>query len=229
MTGSILKLIACIAMLVDHMAAFLPGDFMNMKDTLFMIGERAVSLRLIMNSIGRIAFPIFAFLITEGFVHTHDRRKYGLRLLAFAFISEIPLNLAKSGEFLYPRQNVFFTLLLGYLGLCMIEYFRNDRKKMAGALGLLFLASLLLRADYGSFGFGFIILLYMLRERKFIMAVTACCVLPSRWIGGAGFIPILMYNGKRGFLKGKWTKYAFYIFYPLHLLILYLIRTYILL
>lgn len=229
MTGSILKLIACIAMLLDHMAAFLPGDFMGMKDTLFMIGDKAITMRLIMNSIGRIAFPIFAFLITEGFVHTHDRKNYGLRLLIFAFISEIPWNLARSGDLLYPRQNVFFTLLLGYLGLCMIEYFRNDRRKMAGALALLFLISLFLRADYGSFGFGFIILLYMLRDWKYIMAVTACCVLPSRWIGGAGFIPILMYNGKRGFSKGKWTKYAFYIFYPLHLLILYLIRTYILL
>lgn len=139
MTGSILKLIACIAMLLDHMAAFLPGDFMGMKDTLFMIGEKAVTMRLIMNSIGRIAFPIFAFLITEGFVHTHDRKNYGLRLLIFTFISEIPWNLARSGDLLYPRQNVFFTLLLGYLGLCMIEYFRNDRRKMAGALALLFL------------------------------------------------------------------------------------------
>lgn len=229
MTGSILKLIACIAMLLDHMAAFLPGDFMGMTDTLFMIGEKAVTMRLIMNSIGRIAFPIFAFLITEGFVHTHDLRKYGLRLLIFAFISEIPWNLARSGDLLCPRQNVFFTLLLGYLGLCMIEYFRNDRRKMAGALVLLLLISLFLRADYGSFGFGFIILLYVLRDKKFIMAVIACCVLPSRWIGGAGFIPILMYNGNRGFTKGKWTKYAFYIFYPLHLLVLYLVRTYILL
>ena len=54
MSGSILKLIACLAMLIDHMAAFLPGDFMNMKETLFMIGNKAVSLRMIMHYIGRM-------------------------------------------------------------------------------------------------------------------------------------------------------------------------------
>ena len=98
MSGSILKLIACLAMLIDHMAAFLPGDFMNMKETLFVIGNKAVSLRMIMHYIGRMAFPLFAFLITEGFTHTHDRKKYGINLLIFALISEIPWNLVHTVE-----------------------------------------------------------------------------------------------------------------------------------
>ena len=228
MSGSILKLIACLVMLIDHMAAFLPGDFMDMKETLFMIGNKAISLRMLMHYIGRTAFPLFAFLITEGFTHTHDRKKYGINLLIFALISEIPWNLVHTGELFYSRQNVFFTLLLGYLGLCAIDYYKNDMKKtfivLAGLLGI----SLLLRADYTCFGFGFIILLYMLKDRR-LKAIMGCCMLPSRWIGGLAFIPILMYNGERGFAKAKWIKYAFYIFYPLHLLVLYLIRTYILL
>lgn len=228
MSGSILKLLACLAMLIDHMAAFLPGNFMDMKETLFMIGDKAISLRMIMHYIGRTAFPLFAFLITEGFTHTHDRKKYGINLFIFALISEIPWNLAHTGDLFYARQNVFFTLLLGYLGLCALEYYKDDYKKkiitLAGLLGV----SLVLRADYTCFGFGFIILLYLLQDRR-LMAILGCCMLPSRWIGGLAFIPILMYNGKRGFAKAKWTKYAFYIFYPLHLLVLYLVRTYILL
>ena len=227
MSGSILKLIACLAMLIDHMAAFLPGDFMNMKETLFMIGNKAVSLRMIMHYIGRIAFPLFAFLITEGFTHTHDRKKYGINLLIFALISELPWNLVHTGELFYSRQNVFFTLLLGYLGLCAIDLYKNDHKKSIITLACLLGVSLVLRADYTCFGFGFILLLYILKDR-YMMAILGCCMLPSRWIGGLAFIPILMYNGQRGFAKAKWTKYAFYIFYPLHLLALYLIRTYIL-
>lgn len=228
MSGSILKLIACIAMLLDHIAAFLPGSFMNMSDTLFVLGDRDIILRLILHYIGRTAFPIFAFLITEGFIHTHDRKRYGLNILLFALISEIPWNLVHCDGIFYPLQNVFFTLLLGYLGMYAIEFFKNDKRKTSIALIILFLFSILLRADYGCFGFGFIILLYLLRERKIIMAVIGSCVLPSRWIGGMAFIPILMYNGKRGFAKGKWIKYAFYIFYPLHLTAIYLFRTLVL-
>lgn len=227
MSGSILKLIACLAMLIDHMAAFLPGDFMNMKETLFMIGNKAVSLRMIMHYIGRMAFPLFAFLITEGFTHTHDRKKYGINLLIFALISEIPWNLVHTGELFYSRQNVFFTLLIGYMGLCAIDLYKNDYKKSIITLACLLGVSLVLRADYTCFGFGFILLLYLLKDR-YLMAILGCCMLPSRWIGGLAFIPILMYNGQRGFAKAKWTKYAFYIFYPLHLLALYLIRTYML-
>ena len=227
MSGSILKLIACLAMLIDHMAAFLPGDFMNMKETLFVIGNKAVSLRMIMHYIGRIAFPLFAFLITEGFTHTHDRKKYGINLLIFALISEIPWNLVHTGELFYSRQNVFFTLLIGYMGLCAIDLYKNDYKKSIITLACLLGVSLVLRADYTCFGFGFILLLYLLKDR-YLMAILGCCMLPSRWIGGLAFIPILMYNGQRGFAKAKWTKYAFYIFYPLHLLALYLIRTYLL-
>lgn len=215
-------------MLIDHMAVFLPGDFLDMKETLFMIGNKAISLRMLMHYIGRIAFPLFAFLITEGFTHTHDRKKYGINLLIFALISEIPWNLAHTGELFYSRQNVFFTLLLGYLGLCALDYYKNDTKKTLIALSCLLGISLILRADYTCFGFGFIVLLYMLKDRR-LMAIMSCCMLPSRWIGGLAFIPILMYNGQRGFAKAKWTKYAFYIFYPLHLFVLYLVRTYILL
>jgi hypothetical protein len=79
-------------------------------------------------------------------------------------------------------------------------------------------------ADFGYKGFGFIILLYALRHTKVVQAILGCCLLPSDWLGGLAFIPINMYNGKRGFIQGKWGKYFFYAFYPVHLFILYLIK-----
>ena len=224
MNGSILKLLACIAMLADHIAAFMPGSFLHLAEPLFSIGDKVITLKLLLHYIGRTAFPIFAFLITEGFIHTHDRKKYGLNMLLFALISEIPWNLVHCNDIFYPRQNVFFTLLLGYLGMYVIDFFKDDKRKAAACLTALFVTSILLRADYGCFGFGFIILIYLLREHKVLMAIIGSCVLPSRWIGGTAFIPILMYDGTRGFAKGKWIKYAFYTFYPLHLFLIYLLR-----
>lgn len=222
-----MKLIACLAMLIDHIAAFLPGDFMDMNEILFTIGEKGITLRRLFHYIGRTAFPLFAFLITEGAVHTSDRKRYGINLLIFAIISEIPWNLVHCGEITHYRQNVFFTLLLGYAGICVIDRFKADLKKTGTYLLGLLIISILFRADYGCFGFGYIIMLYMLRERKVIMSIAGACVLPSRWIGGTAFIPIMLYNGKRGFAKHKWAKYAFYAFYPLHLLFLYYLRVYL--
>lgn len=215
-------------MLLDHIAAFLPGSFLGMNESLFMLGDKAITLKLIFHYIGRTAFPIFAFLITEGYTHTHDRKKYGISLLMFALISEIPWNLARSGEILFGRQNVFFTLFLGYVGICILERYREDIKKCSTLLAALFLISIVLRADYGCFGFGFIMLIHLLKNRKVLMSIIGTCVLPSRWIGGTAFIPILLYNGKRGFAKGKFAKYAFYAFYPVHLLLLYLLRVFLL-
>ena len=206
----------------------MPAGVLGLDDTILMLGGEALDLRHIMHSIGRIAFPIFAFLITEGFEHTRDRKRYGLNLLLFAVISEIPWNLVHCSGLFFHKQNVFFTLFLGYLGLCAIEYFKDNKRYMGGSILLLFLVALILKADYQILGFGFIIFIYLMKHQKALMAILGCCLLPSRIVGGMAFIPILMYNGERGFAKAKWTKYAFYIFYPLHLLVIFLIRTYIL-
>lgn len=224
MSGSILKILACLAMLLDHTAACCSGEFPWIDDVLFTIAGKGITLQYLMRAVGRTAFPIFAFLISEGFVHTGNREKYALNLLAFALLSEIPFNLAFGGTLLYPKQNVFFTLLLGYAGIYFYEKYReaNQGKYLLSILALL-AVSIFLRADYGCFGYGFILLLYILRNNKVLMSVIGICVLPSKWIGGAAFVPICMYNGKRGFATGKVAKYAFYLFYPLHLFVIYLL------
>ena len=217
LSGSHLKLLAVITMVVDHLAAFWWYAWPEFQTVLFTIGHRAVTPYLLMRLVGRLSFPIFAFLIVEGFRHTHDRKRYGINLAVFAVLSEIPWNLVHGG-WTFPVQNIFFTLLLGYLGLCAIERYRERPGAMAGSLIGLLAASILLRPDYGCSGYGFILLLYALREQKLVQAVIGCCVLGAKWIAGLAFIPINMYNGQRGFVQGPVWKYAFYLFYPLHLL-----------
>jgi len=218
LSGSGLKIIAVISMLIDHCAATFLADS---DIAVFSVEGYTLTLYWLLRYIGRLAFPIFCFLIVEGFVHTSDRKKYGRNLLLFAFASEIPWNLWHSGTLLNSKQNVFFTLFLGYLGLCVIEKF-GGVKRVLFLLALL-AASLLLRADYGHVGYEFILLLYLLRKDRGIQAVVGSCILPTRLFAGMAFIPINLYNGQRGFICGRW-KYAFYLFYPAHILLLYFIK-----
>lgn len=225
MSGSGLKLLAVVSMLVDHLAFFLWRNDSWAMTHLFNIGHRWITPYFLMRCFGRLAFPLFAFLIVEGFVYTRSRKRYGLNLGIFALISEIPWNLVYNGSWHFIGQNVIFTLLFGFLGLCAIEYYKEDIRKMAIALLGLLAVTIVFRADYGCIGYGFILLLYILRDNLLIKAVIGSCVLPQRWIAGAAFIPISMYNGKRGFIKGTFGKYCFYAFYPVHLLMIYLITT----
>ncbi len=128
----------------------------------------------------------------EGFLHTHDRKRYGINLFVFALFSELPFNLVFANKFFYARQNVFFTLLLGYLGLCVIERYKEDFKNLAKYLIPLFLASIVLRSDYGCIGFGFILLIYLLRSNKLLMSIVGTGALPTTIFSGMAFIPHLV-------------------------------------
>lgn len=224
LSGSWLKMLAVVTMSIDHLAYFLWSDNPAFHTELFSLRSRVVTVWILLRMMGRMAFPLFAFLLVEGFQHTHDRKKYGLNLFFFALISEIPWNLVHSGTLIYPRQNVMFTLLLGYLGLCALKYFRVDKLRMTLSVLGLFVVAFFARADYGYLGYAFILLLYALRENAVVRAVAGCAALPSHLIGGMAFIPIAFYNGERGFIKGPVGKYLFYAFYPVHLLVIWLIR-----
>ena len=243
LSGSALKLIAVIVMLIDHIGAHILNNLPQAKQALFIIpgyninilglklitaAPFPVSMYRISRDIGRIAFPIFCFLITEGFIYTHSRVKYGINLFLFALISEIPWNLVHQNVLTYEKQNVYFTLFLGYLGICAIEYLK-DRPwiEVLSLLALLYVSNVL-KADYGWRGYIFILLLYMLRYEKAAQAIAGSCWMYWEWKACFAFIPINMYNGTRGFIKGRAFKYCFYLFYPLHLTVLWLIRFYVL-
>ena len=216
-----LKTIAVFSMLLDHIASILLAD----DYTAVKIFGRSVEVYTILRIIGRLAFPIYSFLLVEGFLHTHDRKRYGLRLFAFALISEIPWNLAHAGTYRSPGQNVFFTLFFAYLGLCCIEAYKDDLFRTTGILAALYAVTLLFRSDFGVVGFGFVLLLYFFRNRRLLQALCAGCFLPGTWAPGLAFIPISFYNGKRGYIRSRFLQYAFYAVYPLHLLVLFLIRS----
>ena len=226
LSGSALKVLAITAMIIDHTGLFLVPSG---KYVLMHFAGRTLTLYGLMRLIGRIAFPIFAFLLVEGFVHTHDRKKYGFRLFLFALLSEIPWNLAMSGNWLYQRQNVFFTLLLGYLGLWIMQRIRQTedcREQIRDGCALIGLAafSVVFHADYGISGFGFVLMMGLLRREPLFRGVLSCCMLPGRWRAGLSAIPISLYNGQRGFIHGKVMKIACYAIYPVQFLILYGLR-----
>ena len=224
LSGSGLKMVAVVTMLIDHLALYLWRVDPDMWEPLFTIGHHTLTPYLLLRGIGRLAFPIFAFLIVEGYQHTRDRWRYGRNLLVFALLSELPWNLVHTGTWHYSHQNVFFTLFLGYLGICVIEHYRTYWSRYVLSLLALLAASVLLRADYGASGFGFILLVYLLRDSRLLQAIIGSCTLPNGLVAGLAFIPINMYNGCRGFIQGPVLKYAFYAFYPLHLLVIYLIQ-----
>ena len=226
LSGSWLKVIAMLSMLVDHTASRVLRYCEGFVDPLYTIGHTQVSWYFLMRCVGRLAFPLFAFLLVEGFIHTHDRRKYGSNLLLFALISEIPWNLTHGGHLYGPSQNVLFTLFLGFLALCLVGQWEQGHvstKRFALGLFGLIIFNIILRADYGNFGIGFILLLYVLRRNRILQAAIGCTYLSMRWIAGLAFIPINLYNGRRGFIRGQFGKYLFYVFYPLHLLVLYFV------
>lgn len=216
-----------VSMLIDHTAGQLLRHMEAFNEPLISLGHHHMTWYFLMRCAGRLAFPLFAFLLVEGFEHTRSRRRYGRNLLVFALISEIPWNLTHGGHLYGLSQNVFFTLFLGFLGLCAIEHYRDNLKRQTIALLSLFVASILLLCDYGCSGFSFIIMLYLLRRQPLFRAIVGAGMLSYRWIAGLAFIPIAMYNGQRGFIQGPLSKYLFYAFYPLHLLVLYFIKVWI--
>ncbi len=224
LSGSALKMIAVITMLIDHSAFILLSLYPPALTPLFHIGQTGYSLYRICRDIGRIAFPIYCFLLLEGFLHTRSRTKYGRNLLIFALISELPWNYMFADTWHYEKQNVFFTLFLGYLAFCALEYFKDRRDmQLLSMIGLL-AVSFFLEADYGWKGYVFLLIMYLLRNEKAPQAIIGSCWLAYEWKACFAFLPINMYNGQRGFIRGKAAKYFFYAFYPLHIVILVILR-----
>ena len=231
LSGSGLKLIAILLMLVDHIAADVLKVVGWANQVLFTVSfpfgimqPKSYSLYRIMRDAGRVAMPIFVFLMVEGFLHTRNRLKYGRNLFLFALISEIPWNYVHTGTLRYASQNVFFTLFLGYLGMCAAEYFWENRGLQFLSLLALLAVSFYLKADYGWKGYIFILIMYFLRNERPAQAIVGSCWLHYEWKACFAFLFINLYNGERGFIRGRFGKYFFYAFYPVHLLILGLIR-----
>lgn len=223
LTGSTLKIIAMTAMLIDHIGAAV------LVRMIYSTGDTAIyDIYTISRKIGRIAFPIFCFLLVEGFMHTSNKKKYAVRLGMFALLSEIPFDLAFQSEMIgFAYQNVFFTLLLGFLAMLGYQFIEEKYPirdiQIIGvqllAVGVCMGAAEFLRTDYGAKGVLCIILLYIFRGTKYYPVTTGWMLYLSNWTAIFGFLLTQFYNGKRGIS----LKYIFYLFYPVHLLLLYMI------
>lgn len=225
LSGSMLKLMAILFMLIDHTALVLHADLAFLGMSLFSIGETEITIYYVLRKLGRLAFPIFCFLVTEGFSHTRNLKKYILSLLLFAVLSEIPFNIMMSEKPFYPaRQNIYFTL---FLGILLIYFYQHKASEIVKAVFMLVIVALtiVLRADYGLKGALLILLMYALRNHAAAQAVLSYPLLSGGYAAWAAFIPINMYNGQRGFIKSGVLKYSFYVFYPLHIIILIIIKT----
>ena len=228
LNGFHLKLIAICTMLIDHMGYTLFPGVMWLR------------------CVGRVAFPIFCFLIAEGCVYTHDRKKYALRLLVFALLSEIPFNLMNSGMIWDPYdQNVLWTLLLGALVCWLMDWALKKCTPLSFVLtGAVMLAAYWLleigNTDYGGWGMLLVAAFYGVHRApsgavvKMIAQAFGLAFFSIGVMGGnlsielwslAALVPIWLYNGQRGF-SNKAVQYGFYAFYPVHILALSLIAMY---
>lgn len=212
MSGLVLKIFALVTMTIDHAG--------------LMFFPQIPELRMI----GRLSFPIYCFLLSEGFHHTRSVRKYALRLLVFAAVSFVPYALFTVNTFSIWRgfQNIFLELLVGLLAL----YFTDKAVKGTGVERLYLLipvgacmAAQGLGLSYGAYGIAMILCFYLFRQNKTLMAVSVTlvtllyCWYFNNWIqfhAVYALIPVLLYNGQ----KGRYSlKYLFYTYYPAHMLV----------
>lgn len=212
-----LKLIACAAMLIDHIGAvFVPGYGMRI--------------------IGRISFPIYCFLLAQGAEHTRNPRKYALRLALGALLAEIPYDLLFYGGIDPAHQSVMVTLLVGLVTLRVMK--RWPGLAIPAAVAGFALAEAA-KASYGGWGVALIVLLSLtarLPRRKLLLAVGMGLIflgmgsvrlpgwgIPIQLFGLGALIPIGCYSGEKATAHPV-IRWGFYLFYPLHLLALLMIR-----
>ncbi len=238
LTSRSLHIIAMALMLLDHMWATVCTN------------------QQWMTQVGRIAFPIFAFMTVEGFVHTSNFKKYMGRMLVFAVITEIPFNLMISGRLYNPyHQNVLWTFIIGLSLMYLNELARKKGKwwltliTAAGTSLLGYMVGLITFVDYNGAGVLMVLVFYFFRERKwwnYLLQFAALYYINVEMLKGLFFnielfghsfevvqqglalfaLPIIwLYKGRRG-KKTKAFQYFCYAFYPAHMIVLWLIMTY---
>ena len=216
-----LKLIACITMLIDHIGA-----------TLYP------SLKL--RTIGRLAFPIYCFLLAEGLRHTKNKGKYLLRMGIGLILSELPFDMLFYGGFTWAHQSVMFTLGLGCLMGIMMEKIPVWILKLPVALPFYFAAEWL-NTDYGGIGVLMVALFILTEElpaNRFLQAIgllalnalltSANITLLGIWfsvqlLGTFAIVPICLYSGHK-LTRSKIVEWGFYLWYPAHLSVLYILH-----
>ncbi len=230
-SGTALKTIACITMLVDHIGASCieAGLLLPELERGEVSGGAWDQLSLfqldrVLRFTGRLAFPLFCFLLVEGFVHTHNVKGYLGRLVLFGLLSEVPFDLAFFRSPFDPSaQNVYWTLALGVLAMAGLKRFEKENG-LPGWQGLVWAggcAALALAAntDYNAIGVIIICALYLTRADRKRQCLVGALLFLFELTAPLAFVLVWFYNGQRGACSPLQKK-AFYWFYPVHLSVL---------
>lgn len=231
LSQEMLKLIACVTMLIDHFGHAIVPQLQIPHMVEFYYACR---------SIGRIAFPIYCFLLVEGMRRTRDPYRYVLRLFIGALLAELPFDLLFDGYFNWGYQSVMVTLTLGALMLLSMKKVNKQWLKFLLVLPFVVLAEIV-KCDYGAGGIA-MIAVFALVPRQPTQALALVLVnwlaIPSATLPILGFpvsvqlfailalIPIGLYSGRK-LTYSRAVQWAFYLFYPLHILILWIISGFI--
>ena len=229
LSGTALKLAACITMLIDHIGA---SCIEATYGVAYRTPPQIVQLDLVLRLIGRLAFPIFCFLLVEGFLHTHDVKKYIGRLFLFGLLSEVPFDMAFfKTPFHWGNQNVYWTLALGVLAMAGLKHFEKPDgsaswKGLLCAAGCT-LAALLACTDYNGIGVLIICALYLTRGDRKRQCIVGAVLFAWELTAPLAFVLVWFYNGQRGRCTPAMQK-VFYWFYPVHLSVLAVVTNLIL-
>lgn len=231
-----LKLIACVSMLIDHIGAVLviPGEAV-MEPSYAAVAWANV----VMRGIGRIAFPIFCFLLVEGAAHTRSSRKYALRLAAGMMLSELPFDLAFYGRINWAHQNVMVTLLLGF---GMLEAMKRTKSfwKLLWIIPF-YMAAEWMHTDYAGNGILLIAMFALVKDAKHEKWIRLLGMALLFWDNMGVYywnlsvpiyynrlrlmsaLPIFFYDGRK-LTRNRAVQWAFYLFYPVHITILWIVK-----
>jgi len=230
-----LKIIAIVCMTIDHVGACLGIIYVNQQ--YYLSGLMDMNTYSILRIIGRLAFPIFCYLIVEGLFYTRDVMNYIIRLLIFALISQIPFSLmTRKAPFAFDKNlNVYFTLALGLITIALIDYFkeRSNKKDIPTPIFLLLSAVAIIcstsfadtiNTDYAGYGVWVIVIFYAFRDKPLLISIglliaTLLMSNTTELYALIAMIPIVMHNHQKGFSM----KYVFYAYYPVHMLALYFV------
>ena len=220
-----LKIIACLTMLIDHTAA------------VFLSWDQALPFRIV----GRLAFPIFCFLIAEGAHYSHNPLKYAFRISIGMVLAEVPFDLLFYGKLTMEHSSVMLTLLLGLIAILAVQKLPNVWLQLP-MMAFCVVTAEYLNTDYGGLGVLLVLGMYLARDAKHagilrVVLMTAICwafnsykvpiiglfKIPLQMFAVLSFIPIELYNGRK-LTTNVLCKWGFYLFYAVHIAALLLIK-----
>lgn len=229
MTSSTLHILAMLFMLVDHIGAILYPQ------------------HIFLRCIGRLAFPIYAFMIVQGVKHTRNLKSYILRMFGFALIAEFPFDLMLSNSYFNPaQQNVLWTFLISIACICVLNYLKDTGfyyyVAVPAVCYLGYMLGAICKADYKGAGILMVLVFYLFDEKspshyliqlillylingklmKSFLIPMFGWTIPIQALAVVSLMFIWLYNEKKG-IKNRSFQYFCYAFYPLHMLILWLI------